>query len=105
MPELPPNHPLKVLEKLDAPLLDMITSCRSRAIEAGALSKKNKLLIALALDASEGAQDGVKTLAQAAIGEGATKEEIMEALRVAYYICGAGAIYTAARALKDVFPA
>jgi alkylhydroperoxidase/carboxymuconolactone decarboxylase family protein YurZ len=34
---------------------------------------------------------------------GATKEEIMETLRVAQYISGAGCVYCAAHAFKDLF--
>jgi alkylhydroperoxidase/carboxymuconolactone decarboxylase family protein YurZ len=34
--------------------------------------------------------------------EGATKEEIAEALRVAYHLSGVGALYTASSGLKDV---
>jgi len=34
---------------------------------------------------------------------GATREEIVETLRVAQYICGVGSVYTAARAFKDLF--
>jgi len=33
---------------------------------------------------------------------GGTKQEILEAIRVAHYICGAGAVFTAAGALKDI---
>lgn len=61
------------------------------------------MLIAMALDASLGSVDGVKSLAQAAIQAGATKEEIMEALRVAQYISGGSSVYTASRALKELF--
>jgi len=43
-------------------------------------------------------------LAQEAIELGATKEEIIEALRVAYYIGGAGALCTSAYALQTIFP-
>ena len=68
----------------------------------GALPKKIKLLIAMVLDAVQGAPDGVQSLAREAIKAGATKEEIAEALRVAQYICGVGCIYTAGRALRDV---
>ena len=52
---------------------------------------------------AEGAVEGVKPLTQEALKAGATKEEIMEALRVADYICGVGCVYTAARAFKDMF--
>ena len=38
-----------------------------------------------------------------AIEAGATREEIAEAVRVAYYISGVGSVYTAAQALKELF--
>jgi alkylhydroperoxidase/carboxymuconolactone decarboxylase family protein YurZ len=66
------------------------------------LPKRMKLLIAIVLDAVNGASDGVRSLAGEAIKAGATKEEIAEALRVAQYICGVGCLYTADRALKEV---
>lgn len=57
----------------------------------------------MALDASEGAVEGVRSLAEQAMEAGATKQEIIETLRVAQYICGVGSFYTAARAFKDLF--
>jgi len=97
------ESPLKTFETLDPELLKVVEANSRLALGEGALPKKYKLLIALALDASEGAVDGVKSLAGAAMQAGATKEEIAEALRVAQYICGVGSVYTAARALKDMF--
>lgn len=99
MPELP----LKIFEKLDPEFLKLVQGTRDFALADGALPKKFKFLIALALDASHGAVEGVKSLAQAAMNAGATREEITETLRVANYICGAGSVYTAARALKELF--
>lgn len=40
----------------------------------------------MVLDATHGAEEGVRNLTQAAMHAGATKEEIAEALRVAYFI-------------------
>jgi alkylhydroperoxidase/carboxymuconolactone decarboxylase family protein YurZ len=97
------EHPLKTLEKLDPKLLSLVEDTRQLALSDGALPKKFKLLIALALDAAHGAVDGVKSLAQAAMHAGATKEEIAEALRVAQYISGVGSLYTASRALRELF--
>jgi len=57
----------------------------------------------MALDASEGAVEGVKSLAEQAMEAGTTREEIIETLRVVQYICGVGSVYTAARAFKDLF--
>ena len=97
------EHPLKILEKLDPELLKLVENTREFALTDGALPRKFKLLIAMALDASHGAVQGVKALAQAAMQAGATKEEIMEALRVAQYVSGVGSVYTAAHALKELF--
>ena len=96
------ENPLKILEKLDPDLLKLVESTSNLALSDGALPKKFKLLIAMALDASLGAVQGVKTLAQSAMKAGATKEEIMETLRVAQYISGVGSVYTAAQALKEI---
>ena len=98
------EHPLKILEKLDPEFLKLVESTGELALGDGALPKKFKLLIAMALDASLGAVQGVKALAQSAMQAGATKEEIMEALRVAQYISGVGSVYTAIQALKDLLP-
>ncbi len=97
------EHPLKVFEKLDADLLSSIQASNARTFADGALPKKFKLLIAMALDASHGASDGVKSLATQAMNAGATKEEIVEAMRVTHYVCGAGSVYVAARAFKELF--
>ncbi len=97
------EHPLKILSKLDPELLKLVENTRELALADGALPKKFKLLIAMALDASHGAVQGVKALAQAAMQAGATKEEIAEALRVTQYISGVGSVYTAAHALKELF--
>ncbi len=97
------ENPLQVLEKVDPQLLKLVGDGRKFALEDGALPRKFKLLIAMALDASEGAADGVRSLADQALKAGATREEVAEALRVAQYICGVGCVYTAARAFKDLF--
>ena len=93
---------MKILEKLDPELLRVVENTRELALTDGALPRKFKLLIAMALDASHGAVQGVKSLAQAALQAGATKDEIREALRVAQYGCGVGSVYTAAQALKEL---
>ncbi len=54
-------------------------------------------------DAAHGAVLGVRALAQQAIQEGATKEEIAETIRVAYQLSGVGSVYIASQGLKDLF--
>jgi alkylhydroperoxidase/carboxymuconolactone decarboxylase family protein YurZ len=97
------EHPLKILEKADPELLKVVQSTNAFALADGTLPRKIKLLIAMTLDAAHGAAEGVKSLTQQAMQAGATKEEVVEALRVAQYVCGAGAVYTAARAFKELF--
>ena len=97
------EHPLRIFEKVDPELLKFVQDTNSLALADGALSRKFKLLIAMALDASQGTAEGVRSLAQQAMKAGATKEEIAEAIRVAQYIYGVDSVYTAAHAFKDLF--
>lgn len=98
-----PENPLQIIEKLDRELLKNVEATQTLALTEGVLPRKVKLLMAMALDASHGTVEGTRSLAQQAIKAGATKEEIMEALRVAQYISGVGCVYTAARAFQDLF--
>jgi alkylhydroperoxidase/carboxymuconolactone decarboxylase family protein YurZ len=97
------EHPLKILEKIDPELLKLVQNTNAFALTDGALPRKIKLLIAMALDAAHGTVEGVKSLTQLAMQAGATKEEVVEALRVAQYVSGVGAVYVAARAFKELF--
>ena len=97
------EHPLKVFEKLDPELLTLIRNTNTFALADGALPRKFKFLIAMALDASHGAVRGVRSLAEQAMKAGATKEEIAETMRVVQYISGVGSVYTAADAFKEIF--
>jgi alkylhydroperoxidase/carboxymuconolactone decarboxylase family protein YurZ len=97
------DSPLKIIEKLDLELFKNIESTQLLSLSDGALPRKVKLLMAMALDASKGTVEGVKSLTQQAMKAGATKEEIMETLRVAQFIGGVGCVYTAAHAFKDLF--
>jgi alkylhydroperoxidase/carboxymuconolactone decarboxylase family protein YurZ len=97
-----PENPLKSVETLDPALFKSVESVRELAMSDGAIPGKYKYLIAMVLDAVHGADEGVRSLAGAAMSAGATMEEIAEALRVAYFIDGVGCIYTAARGLSGV---
>jgi alkylhydroperoxidase/carboxymuconolactone decarboxylase family protein YurZ len=97
-----PEHPLKIFEKYDPELLKLVRTTSDVALAEGTLSRKVKFLIAMALDASEGVVEGVKALVEKAMRVGATKEEIVETIRVVQYISGVGSVYTAARAFKEL---
>jgi len=98
-----PEHPLSTIMKLDPTLMNILKSTDSTVYVDGALPKKIKLLMAMAFDAAHGASQGVRALAQQAMREGATKEEIAETIRVAYQLSGIGSVYTASQGLKDLF--
>ncbi len=51
-------NPLDIINKLDSELFKNVAGTKDMALEGGALEKKYKLLIALALDASHGTVDG-----------------------------------------------
>ena len=97
------ERPLQIFEETDPQLFKLIDSTGELALGDGALPRKYKFLIAMALDAAHGATEGVRALAQGAMQAGATKEEVSEALRVVYHINGVGSAYTAAPALRELF--
>ena len=94
--------PLAAIESLDPELRERLREQNEFVYSDGALSRKVKLLIAMAFDAAHGAESGVRSLANQAKQAGATNEEIAEALRVAYDLTGVGCLYTASSALKDL---
>lgn len=97
------QNSLEFIKENDAELFNSIGAARNLAFQDSPLPLKVKLLIGLALDAAHGAANGVNSLARQALEAGATKEEIMDTLRVAYFITGVGSIYTAVQGLKEIF--
>jgi alkylhydroperoxidase/carboxymuconolactone decarboxylase family protein YurZ len=97
-----PEHPLKIIMDKDPELFSLLENTRELSFAESGIPLKYKFLIAMALDAANGAVDGVKVLATQAMQAGATKEEVLEAVRITQYIFGVGSVYTAARALEDV---
>ncbi|NLU48918.1 MAG: carboxymuconolactone decarboxylase family protein [Syntrophomonadaceae bacterium] len=71
------------------------------AMKPGALDARTKFLIALALDALKGAEQGVKVLAGQAREAGATDEQIAEAVRLAYFVAGMDVVKTSLKAFED----
>ena len=96
------EHPLATMNKLDPEFMKHIDATDALVYADGALPRKVKLLMAMAFDAAEGAAGGVRALAEQAMMAGATKEEITEALRVAFHLSGVGCLYTASFGLKDL---
>jgi len=95
------HDPLEPLERLDPKMRATLEENRELAFSEGELPKKYKFLIAMAIDAAHGAVGGVRSLTDSARAEGATDEEIAEALRVAIFVGGAGCAYCASNAFAD----
>lgn len=84
-------------------MVESFQNLQELALSEGALSQEFKLLIAMAIDVEHGAQQRATALGRRAIDVGATKEEIIEALRVAYYVGGNRALFTSTLVLQNLF--
>ncbi len=98
-----PENPLSAAMRIDQKLFEHLRSEDEWVFADGALPRKVKLLMAMAFDAVHGAANGVRALAQQAMKAGATREEIGEALRVAFLLGGVGSVYTASQGLQELF--
>ncbi len=97
-----PHDPLKSICSIDPVFMDHLKKTNELLYTDGALPKKFKYLMAMAFDATQGAVAGVHFLAQQAINNGSTKEEIAEALRLAYHFGGIGAVYIGSQGLDGL---
>jgi len=97
------GSPLDIFKEFDPKTLESWKNLQDLAFVEGALTPKIKLLIAMAIDAEHGAIQGAVAIGKRAIKLGATKEEIVEALRVAYSIGGNRALFASALVLQGLF--
>ncbi len=96
-------NPLEKYRELDPKLVEQYQNLVGLAYSDGALPAKFKLLIALAIDVAEGALEGAVVLGKRALAAGASKDEILEALRIAYQIGGTKALFCSAQLVKVIF--
>lgn len=96
-------NPLDTYKEFDPKLIECYTNLQNLTYAQGALTAKFKLLIAMAIDVEHGALQGAIAIGRRAIKLGATKEEIVETLRVAYQIGGNRALFTSAQVLQTLF--
>jgi len=97
------ENPMKAIEQIDPTLVSTLGGTRSSALSEGAIPLKYKYLMAMVLDATQGAVGGTTGFARSALQAGATPGEIGEALRIGNYIYGAPCVYVAARAFQGLF--
>lgn len=95
MPQL-----LELIKDTNPEMFDTINGLDEVILKDGALSAKNKRLIAMAITATQQCSDCVDNHARAALYLGAKKEEIMEALFVSLLIGGAPSLAAAKNTIR-----
>jgi alkylhydroperoxidase/carboxymuconolactone decarboxylase family protein YurZ len=96
-------NPLDIYLEFDPKVIECFKNLQNLTFAEGALPQKFKTLIAFAIDVEHGAVQGATALGRRAIQLGATREEIVEALRVSYHVGGNRALFTAALVLQSLF--
>ena len=96
------GNPHDVIKAIDEKSVKDYMALNNFCFCDGALSKKVKILIGLALDASKSSGAGVRHLALEAREAGASWDEIKEALQVAYYVGFATPYWAAINGLEDL---
>ena len=86
-------------EEHDPSFLNDLAATAADAFAPGALDVRIKFLLAMALDAQHGSVGGVKAFARRAREAGATEREIVETLRVVFYLGGMQSLVPGAAAL------
>jgi alkylhydroperoxidase/carboxymuconolactone decarboxylase family protein YurZ len=97
------GNPLDIFKEFDPKVLEAWKNIQELTFTDGALTAKTKVLMAMAIDAGNGALQGAIAKGKRALKMGSTKEEIVESLRVAYSIGGNEALFTSALVLQVLF--
>jgi alkylhydroperoxidase/carboxymuconolactone decarboxylase family protein YurZ len=98
-----PASPLEIYREVDPKVIQSYDRLEDLVSSEGALPQKFQVLIAMAIDVEHGALQGATALGRRALELWATKEEIIEALRIAYYVGDNCALFTSAQLLQNLF--
>jgi alkylhydroperoxidase/carboxymuconolactone decarboxylase family protein YurZ len=94
---------LDVYSEFDPKVIESYNRLQDLVFSKGVLPQKFKVLIALAIDVEHGALQGATALGRRALKLGATTDEIIETIRVSYYVGGNRALFTSAQVLQNLF--
>ncbi|HID18362.1 TPA: carboxymuconolactone decarboxylase family protein [Candidatus Bathyarchaeota archaeon] len=94
--------PAAVFVKLDPTSAAFYEQCDKVILSDGALSAKYKMLLVMCISATRMCDDCVTQSMKAALNLGATREEILEALRVTFVTSGAQTVQVAKKALETI---
>jgi len=92
---------MEELERRDPEFFELLNAVMEKARAPGALDTKTKTLITLALDAAGGHPQGVINLARRARSLGASDEEIVECIRLAFLVAGIPGLVSGLAAFQD----
>ncbi len=91
---------MNVMSEMNPELFEHYKKCDDGIQEDGALSAKVKVLMSLAVMASQRCEPCCESQMRSALNHGATKEEIMETMNVVFITSGAPGVASCRRALK-----
>jgi len=91
---------LNMMGEMNPELFEHYKKCDEIIQEDGALSSKVKVLMSLAVMASQRCDACCESQMRSALNHGATKEEIMETMNVVFITSGAPGVASCRRALK-----
>ena len=94
--------PMKTLVKLDPTSAAFYEYCDKTILGDGALPAKYKMLLVMCIGAARMCSECVTQSMKAALNLGATREEVLEALKVAFVSGGAQTVSAAKEALETV---
>lgn len=91
---------MNMMGEMNPRLFEHYKECDDQIQEDGALSAKVKVLMSLAVMASQRCEPCCESQLRSALNHGATKEEIMETMSVIFITSGAPGVAACRRALK-----
>lgn len=91
---------ISAIEDRDDKFFELMRGLQELVFSESSLDIKTKLMISLAVDACEGADMGVQTIANTLRTMGVTDEQIGEILRITYFAKGNSVLVTAMAAFK-----
>jgi AhpD family alkylhydroperoxidase len=94
------SQPLRELRGGASDVMKSFSAIAGAALKAGALDTKTKELIAIAIGVAIRCDDCIAFHVKAAIGAGATREELMETLGMAVYMGAGPSVMYAAHAVE-----
>ncbi|MDI9646716.1 MAG: carboxymuconolactone decarboxylase family protein [Archaeoglobales archaeon] len=93
---------MKLVKELDPKAVEFYEFCDKVVQEDGALPAKFKLMLVMAMGAQRHCRECVTLAMRGAMNRGATKDEIIEAIRVIFVAGGAQAVAACREAIEEL---